>query len=140
MLGMFNKNDKEMKTTKILGLLINGKLMTFPNNGQEITPLKIARTILLVRMREEDKDCLFTSETRIQYYKEYCECLTENSDGETTYTIENSIDYVSDLIMYSNAPNIIGVNRVQVSSEYTEVVYKELVNLLETDLQKVLAD
>lgn len=132
-----------MENTKILGLFYSGNrtLIRFGENFEH-TPLSVGRAILRRIMKEEEPNMKFNSRTRVQYLKEFAEYMVEISESDGADEIPSSkpedwTDYVASHIVSSNAPHIMGMDRIQVSNDYRSLVEKALVDLFENDLKEL---
>lgn len=122
-------------TQKILGLLYLGKGLVKFKDTFEHTYENIARVILKRLMKEEGIE-KFNSKTRVQWMQSNIDYYNENFFNDTDQnTIEDNIDSMVSHVLRSNAPHIIGLDRVQVSNEFVDECEKALLELLEKDLE-----
>ena len=111
--------------TLIKGILYIGEVfLRVPN---DTTPLNVGKVILKRAMREEGYK--FNTTGRALWLQSWADELNEREDSELN-TPSNVIYHAVDMLLYSNAPHVIGINSVQVSSEYMDEVSNELISLL----------
>jgi len=111
------------------GILINYKtLHTYKN----ITTLEsFGKLLVKLAMKEEGKS--FTTQNIKEYIKEWAETLTENSDGQETYTAESCTDTIADNLVYSNCHHYKGIQPL--TSEEMKLLYQSIASFLDDKLK-----
>lgn len=114
-------------TLRNVSILYLGEgLLTLPTNVEH-TPEYIARVICKRAMKSEG--FRFNDKGRYEWLVDAANYLNDESDEDLNETAETVIDYVANNLIYSNAPHIIGGNKVEVSHDVRDAVVAALVNL-----------
>jgi len=114
--------------TLIKGILYIGEV--FVRVPNDISPIGIGKIILRRAMYEENYRFNITGRT--QWLQSWADELNEREECESN-SVSSVIEYAVDMLLYSNAPHVIGINNSQVPSEYMREVERELIDLLTTE-------
>jgi hypothetical protein len=111
------------------GILKNYKTL---NTYKNITTLEsFGKLLVKLAMKEEGKS--FTTKNIKEYINEWAEILTENSDGQETYTAESSTDTIADNLVYSNCHHY--NEREPLTSEEKKKLYQSIASFLDDKLK-----